>query len=145
MNIIYSSVTAQVICIEAPFAGKALEAEVVANVETLQQCTTFLFDENTAWARSELGMTQFFGQEQHDIVYLASMFFKGKNIHIIYLNKYLKNNTLSDKVLQHCVVSHKSAGMCLKQLITNTKTTYQKCMDLVQKSFHWPRKVELGQ
>ena len=31
--------------------------------------------------------------------------------------------------------------MCLKQLITNTQLTYQKCLDIVENDFHFSRKV----
>ena len=45
-----------------------------------------------------------------------------------------------DEVLQKCVLSHRSAGMCLKQLITNTKATYNRCLEIVNKDFNFKRK-----
>ena len=46
-----------------------------------------------------------------------------------------------DKVLQKSVVSHKSAKMSLKDLISSTKRTFNKCLDVVDRNFHFSRKV----
>ena len=88
------------ICVDSRFDCVSLTGYTDIKCETLQQCTQFLFDENTPLARARL-----------------------------------------DDVLQKCVVSHKSAGMCLKELITNTRRSYQKCLDIVEKDFHFSRKV----
>ncbi|XP_063677097.1 ankyrin repeat domain-containing protein 27-like [Bolinopsis microptera] len=89
-----------VICVDSRFDCASLTGYTDIKCDTLQQCTQFLFDENTPWARAQL-----------------------------------------DDILQKCVVSHKSAGMCLKELVTNTKRSFQRCLDIVEKDFHFSRKV----